>query len=216
MFSERPLNDKEIRILKRDLKNLDKRNISQKRFLSGWTLVALLVGTIVFTRLKSRTELYLLYGTVFVYILIAVWVYLENYVKANKQRKSINFALASNKVKVIKVVSEKYIELSEVDDEGVFYLFQIDDNKILSFGGQEFYPTRKFPSNDFEIVQLNDQNGEIILLEKHVKGDKIKPIQKITGQKKWELLSSSNYPSPENYTIIDGRIEDIESRLIEG
>jgi len=214
VLKERPLNDKEMKILKTDLKNLNNRNTFQKRFLIVWIIIALIVGTVVFFRLDSKTEYYLLFGTVLVYLLIGVWVFLENFSKANKQRKSIDFVLTENKAKLINIVSEKYIELSEVEDEGVFYLFQINDNKIFSFGGQEFYPTKKFPSNDFEIVLSHGRFGELVLLEKYVNGNKIHPIKKITGQKKKDLLSSSNYPAPENFTIIDGKIEDIENMII--
>ena len=213
MLIERPLNDKETRILHRDLRNLTKRNTSQKRFLIGWTLVALIVGVFVFFRLDSETGYYFLIGSVLVYILIGVWVYLENNLKEKKQRKSIDFVLTNNKVKSIKVVSDKFIELSEVEDEGVLYLFQINNNQILSFGGQDFYPTKKFPSNDFEIVMSHGKSGELVLFEKHVNGNKIHPIRKITGQRKWDLISNSNYPDPENFTIIEGNIEDIETLI---
>ncbi len=215
MIKERPLNDKETKILKKDLKSLEKRSTFQKRFLIGWSIVALVVGTVVFFQLDSETEYYLLFGTVFVYILIGVWVFLENYLKANKQRKSIDFVLAENKVKSINVISDKFIELSEVEDEGVFYLFQINYNQILSLGGQEFYPTSKFPSNNFEIAISHGKFGELVLFEKHVNGNKILPIRKITGQNKWDLISNSNYPDPENFTIIDGKIEDIENIIVE-
>lgn len=214
VLKERPLNDKETRILKKDLKNLTKRDTSQKRFLIGWTLVALIVGVFVFFRLDSKTAYYLLIGSVLVYILIGVWVYLENYLKAKKQRKSIDFVLVNNKVKSIKVVSDKFIELPEIEDEGVHYLFQINTNQILSFGGQEFYPTKKFPSDDFEIVMSHGKFGELVLFEKYVNGSKIQPIRKITGQKKLDLISSSNYPDPGNFTIIDGKIDDIEALIV--
>lgn len=215
MIKERPLYDKEKRILKKDLKNLDQRNTFQKRFLIGWSTLALIVGTIVYFRLDSKTEYYLLFGTVLVYILIGVWVFLENFVKANKQRKSIGFVLTENKVKYIRIVSEKYIELSEVEDEGVYYLFQIKDNKIISLGGQEFYPTKKFPSNDFEIALSYGKFGELVLFEKYVNGSKIQPVKIVTGQTKWDLISNSNYPNPEDYTIIDGNIEDFETLITE-
>jgi len=215
VIKERRLNDVETRILKKDLKNLDKRSAFQKRFLIGWSILALIVGTIVYFRLDLKQEYYLLFGTVLVYILIGVWVFLENFTKSIKQRKSIDFVLTENKVKSINIVSEKYIELSEVEDEGVQYLFQISDNKIISIGGQEFYPTKKFPSNDFEIALSYGKFGELVLFEKYVNGHKIQPIKKVTGQNKWDLISNSNYPNPENYTIIDGKIEDFETLITE-
>lgn len=214
MLKERPLIDKEIKILKKDLKQLDKRNTFQKRFLLGWIIVALIVGTIVFFRLDSKTEYYLLFGTVVIYILIGVWVCTYNVIKIRKQKINIDFVLTENKAKSIKVVSKKYIEFSELEDEGVFYLFQIEDNKILSFGGQDYYPTNKFPSDDFEIVMCHGKSGELVLLEKYVTGNRIQPIQKITGQRKFELTSSPRYPDPDNFSVIDGQIEQIESILM--
>ncbi len=214
VLKERPLIDKEIRILKKDINQLAKRNTFQKRFLLGWTIVAMIVVTIVFFRLDSKAEYYLLFGAVVIYILIGVWVYLENVIKIKKQKNSIDFVLAENKAKSIKIVSNKYIELSEVEDEGVFYLFQIEDNKILSFGGQDYYPTNKFPSDDFEIVMCHGKSGELVLLEKYVNGNRIQPIQKITGHRKLELISRSKYPNPNNFTVIEGQIVQIESLLM--
>jgi hypothetical protein len=57
------------------------------------------------------------------------------------------------------------------------------------------------------------KSGELVLFEKHVNGNKIHPIRKITGQIKWDLISNSNYPDPENFTIIEGNIEDIETLI---
>lgn len=209
MLKDRQLNDKEIRILKRDLNQLKKRNVLLKQFLYGWTFVALIVGAIVFFRIDSEIEYYLLIGTVLVYILIGIWVYLESYVKVKTQRKSIEFVLTENKVQFINIVSGKYIELSEIEDEGVYYLFQISDKSIVFFGGQDFYPTKEFPSNDFEIALSYGMTGEIVLLETHVNGYKISPIKTIRGQKKWDLLSSLDDPGSDIITIIDGKIEDL-------
>ena len=56
-----------------------------------------------------------------------------------KVRENIDFVFATNKVNSIKVFATDYIELSEVEDEGVYYLFQISDNKILSFTTKKKY-----------------------------------------------------------------------------
>ena len=152
MQSERPLSDKEIKILNQNIKRIDKRKSFQIKFLIGWSLLAISVGTFVYFRLDSTNELYLLIGTVVIYVFIGVWSFTEIYLKENREHKDINFVFADNKVKSIKVSATDYIELSEVEDEGVNYLFQIDDNKILSFGGQDFYPTKNFPSDNFEIA----------------------------------------------------------------
>jgi hypothetical protein len=209
--TERPLSDKEIKILRQDLKRLDKRKSFQIKFLVGWTLLAIIVGTFVYFRLETTTELYLLIGTVVIYILIGLWSFMETYLKQKKVRKNIDFVFETNKVKLIKVIATDYIELSEVEDEGVNYLFQISDNKILSFGGQDFYPTKNFPSDNFEIAVCNGEKGEIALLETYNYGKKIQPKRKITGQQKWDLIGSVNYPDPDKFAIINGQLENIEA-----
>ncbi|GEM_PF-838282 len=211
MQTERPLSDKEIKTLKQDLKRLDKRKSFQIKFLVGWTLLAILVGTYVYFRLDTTIELYLLIGTVIIYILIGVWGFMETYLKQKRERKNIDFVFATNKVKSIKVIATDYIELSEVEDEGVNYLFQISDNKILSFGGQNFYPIKNFPSDNFEIVICKGQKGEIVLLETYNYGKKIQPNRKITGQQKLDLIGSANYPNSDNFVIIAGQLENIET-----
>ena len=211
MLTDRPLSDKEIKILRQNLKQLDKRKSFQVKFLIGWTILAVIVGSVFYFKLETTNEHYLLVGTVVIYVLIGVWIFTEFYIKQNRQRKKIDFVFKDNKVKSIKVLSTDYIELSEVEDEGLHYLFQLPNDKILSFGGQDFYPTKKFPSDNFEIALCYDPNNEIILLEKFVYGDKLTPKIKITGQKKLDLIGSPSYPDPEKFTIIGGQLENIET-----
>ena len=214
MIIERQLSDKEIKVLKFDLKQLDKKKSTQVKFLFIWTIIAIFAGIFFYFKLETDNELYLLAGTVTIYILIGVWSFGKILIDINKKRKSIDFVFKHNKVNSIKVNSTDYIELSEVEDEGVHYLFQLADNKILSFGGQDFYPTKKFPSDNFEIAFCCGLKGEIVLLETFVYGDKLAPIKKIAGQKKLDLIGSSDYPDPEKITVIEGQLGKIETIIL--
>ena len=211
--TERQLSDKEIKVLKYDLKQLDKKKSTQVKFLSIWTIIAIFAGIFFYFRLETVNEQYLLAGTVTIYILIGVWSFGKSLIDINRKRKSIDFVFKNNKVNSIIVISKDCIELSEVEDEGVYYLFQLADNKILSFGGQEFYPTKKFPNDNFEIVFCCGLKGEIVLLETFIYGDKLAPKKIITGHRKFELIGSSNYPNPEKFTIIEGQLEKFETIL---
>lgn len=213
MQSLRPLSEREIKILNQNIKRLDKRKSFQIKFIIGWTLLPIIVGTFVYFGLDSTNVLYLLIGTVVIYILIGFWSFTEIYLKLKRERRDIDFVFANNSVKSIKVTATDYIELSEVDDEGVNYLFQIGDNKILSFGGQDFYPTKNFPSDNFEIAICYGQKGNVVLMETYNFGKKIRPIRKIKGQEKWDLIGSSKFPDPDNFTFIDGQLENIEEQL---
>lgn len=143
-----------------------------------------------------------------VYVGIAVWVVGKEYLSQQNERKSIVFFKNKNLVTAIEVNSDLYYELKEEEDEGVYYLFQLPNNKVFSFGGQDFYPSKKFPSDKFEVVEGRGLNNEILLLETFCYGKKIKPARVIAGQEKWNLLNSPNYPDPEKLSVVDGRIED--------
>jgi hypothetical protein len=206
--SERPLNDKEIKILNKQLNQLDKNFRRQIRFLIIWALLALLIGTYAFFKMDTRDEILLLFVTVAVYIGIGVWGFGKEYMKQNQKRKSIAYLKDKGLVTVIEVRSDKYCFLKEQEDEGVYYLFQLDNNKVFSFGGQDFYPNKKFPNDHFEIVEGRGINDEVVLLETFTYGKKIKPTKIIAGQEKWDLLNSLNYPDPYKLTVTDGKIED--------
>jgi hypothetical protein len=205
---QRPLKDQELTILVNRLKQLDKNFKSQIRFLFIWTLLVFAVWIFAYFKMDESNKALLLTATVGIYIGIGAWVVGEEYLKQQKERKSIAFLKNKNIVTAIEVRSDKFFQLDEEDDEGVYYLFQLANNKVFSFGGQAFYPNKGFPSDNFEIVEGRGLNGEIILLEVFNKGNKIEPTRIISGKKKWDLLNSPNYPNPDELTVVDGRIED--------
>ncbi|WP_315817878.1 hypothetical protein [Paraflavitalea speifideaquila] len=208
MKFNRPLQDKELAILYQQLAQLQKRAKKDTRVLVIWTLLALVIGAIVFPGMKTQAEILLLLGTVAACIGIGVWVTLEGRLKLNKERNSIGFLKQKNIVTVVEVSSDRYYELEEQEDEGVHYLFQLDNNKVFSFGGQDFYPDKQFPSDKFEIVEGRGIKNEVLLLEVFNYGTKIEPSKIITGQTKWDLLGLSDYPDPDRLTVKEGTIEE--------
>lgn len=208
MKKERPLSGKELKILDSQLSQLNKRFKRQIRFLLVWVLLALVVGLYAFFQINAD-KVILLFAVVAIYIGIGVWVVAGEYIKQSKRRKEIATLKKKNLVTSIEVNSSLFYELREQEDEGVYYLFQLDDNIVLSFGGQDFYPSKEFPSDSFEIVQGFGVNNEIVFLEVFNYGKKITPIKVIEGQQKSDLLNSPIYPNPYTLTVVDGRIEDI-------
>lgn len=178
------------------------------RFLLIWILLAFAIGTFAYFKLDTRNEVLLLVATVVIYIGIGAWVTGKEYLKQRKERKSIVFLKAKNLVTAVEVSADLYYELKEQEDEGAYYLFQLPDNKVFSFGGQDFYPNKIFPSDKFEVVEGRGLNDEVLLLDTFNYGKKIKPTRVIAGQEKWNLLNNPNYPDPEKLTVVDGRIED--------
>jgi hypothetical protein len=207
MKFERPLQEKELNKLNRRLDQLNIKRRNKVRFLVIWTLLALIVGTIAYFNIDPQVVI-VLYLTVAAYIGVGVWVVIEQQVDGNREKKSIAFLKSKNLVTVVQVRSDTFYVLDEEDDEGIYYLFQLENDKVFSFGGQDFCEDDNFPSDKFEIVEGRGIKNEILILETFVQGKKIQPKQIIRGKEKWDILGSSHYPDPDKLTIADGRIED--------
>lgn len=214
LFKERPLNNKEINLLNQELKLTLNRKKSSIIILAVWTSLAVIIGTLAyFFGNFTPIEKYMLVGCTLVYVLIGVWNFIKNHSEEKRRAESLKYSLAENKTRSLKTIAEKYIELPEKEDEGTHYLFQLNKNEILSFGGPDFSSTKKFPSNNFEIALIYGKSEELVLMKIYSTGEKIKPVQKINGQRKWDLMASFDYPDPERYTIIAGNLEDFVAKL---
>ncbi|MFD0752017.1 hypothetical protein ACFQZS_17820 [Mucilaginibacter calamicampi] len=211
IFQERALSDKEIKSLKLDLAYTTKRIAFQKKFLSGYIAIALIIGTYSYFKFATVQEHYLLFGCALVYILIGGWVFVEQYGRLTRKVKSFNFVLQDGRVNFLQINTDSYIELPENEDEGVHYFFQLSDNRILAFGGQSFYPTSKFPSNNFEITFCYGLKNEVVLQKIYSYGERLKPIKRIKGKKKFALMASDNYPA--EFTIISGQLKNVEDLI---
>lgn len=195
-------------MLDKRLKQLGRNFKRQIRFLLIWTSLAFVVGTFACFKTDTTNDVLMLAATVVVYVGIGVWIVGKEYVKQQKERKSIAFLKSKNLVTAVVVNSDRFYELMEEEDEGVYYLFQLDNNKVFSFGGQDFYADKKFPNDKFEIVEGRGIDNEVLLLEIFNYGKKIKPIRIINGQEKWHLLNSPDYPDPRKLSVVEGKIED--------
>lgn len=185
------------------MKVIGKRKSRLTKFIISWTLICLAIGTIASFYVDSGLWTLLLVTTA-VFVAIGLWSYVEAKSPFDKELKGIEELKIKNLVTSIQVKTTEYYELTEEEDEGIYYLFQIQPDKILSFGGQDFYPTNKFPNSDFEIVEGKSSNGQIILLEIYCNGDKIKPIKKIKGKEKWNLLQKFDL---DKFQITDGQLK---------
>ena len=155
---------------------------------------------------------------VFLFILIFVgiglWVYVEEVLKIQKRYRDIEFLKNKNRVSSISVKSEKCWELPEEGDEGIYYLFELENHTTVLIGGQEFYSPRKFPNSHFEIVQGQGKKGNLVLEKIINYGQKLAPEKKVIGDKKWAILEKFLQHSPESsFPIIDAELESIEQSL---
>ena len=84
----------------------------------------------------------------------------------------------------------------------------------MYLGGQQYYPTSKFPNTDFEVVEILGKENIPVTFDTYCYGQKLKPKRIIEKEVKLKMLNSFHYP--ENFDIIHGTIEGIEQRILEG
>jgi hypothetical protein len=116
-------------------------------------------------------------------------------------------ALMRNEADVFDIRAAAFVELEEVEDEGACYAFDLGDGRIAFLSGQEFYPGARFPSLDFSLVYVLDEEDRTadMLMEK--RGPRAAPERRIPATVKWEL------DIPESLSVMIGSLDDLEGRL---
>ena len=139
MFKERPLHNKEINLLNQELKLTLNRKKSSIIILAVWTSLAVIIGTFAYSFGNfTQGEKYMLVGCTLVYVLVSVWNFIKTHSEEKRRAECLKYSLTENKTRSLEAIAEKYIKLPEKEDEGTHYLFQLNKNDILSFGGPNY------------------------------------------------------------------------------
>jgi len=210
MFVEKALGHSEKKLIKKEFKEIKNREDYLKKFLQQGCLGTLGVGMILYLLIPDY--LYPILGTSVIICIITIGVYYEEINKLQQRRSNLNFLEKKNHVLSLRIKSERFYQLCEEEDEGGEYLFELNNNKLLFFGGQEYYPNNKFPNSDFEIVIGKGQSGETVIFKIFTFGNKIKPLRKVKSDDKSRLYHLANIV-PDNFSEINGNLQTIESEL---
>lgn len=124
-----------------------------------------------------------------------------------KMVRNLESALKRNAADIYDIRSSAFVEFEEVEDEGACYAFKLDHGRFVFIAGQEFYPGAKFPSLDFSLVYLLDENGETVDMLIDKRGAKAAPARKIPTAVKRRL------EIPNHLDMRIGTIDDLESTL---
>jgi len=121
--------------------------------------------------------------------------------------EALHSALRRNEVEEYRVQATAFVEFEEVEDEGACYAFQIDDKQMAFICGQEFYPSARFPSLDFSLVEPLSESGQPVYGWIEKRGLKAAPARTIPARKKWEL------EIPRHMELREASIATIEADL---
>jgi hypothetical protein len=140
-----------------------------------------------------------------VYLPIFAWATRDARRDSLQRRKRWQAILDDNRVDVLRCVAGEVVEWEEKEDEGKTYFFQIEEDKILVLTGQEYYPTRRFPNDDFELV-ISEGERPVFGYTRCL-GNKLNPQFVLPASSKREWYQ------PQDREIFEGRVSDLESIL---
>lgn len=116
-------------------------------------------------------------------------------------------AYRTNQAEVYEIRSTGFAEFEEVEDEGACYAFELSGPRMAFVNGQQFYPQAKFPSHDFSLVHILDEQGHPVdeVIEK--RGSRTEAARTIPAATKLEL------DIPEHLEVLDGQLGQLEEVL---
>ena len=208
----RPLSDRERRLVKCALAVRRRRLSRLGRRLGIWNLLVFggLWGlTVLATVADKKGPPWYTSGLIWLAIAlpIFVWSFRGARPKLLSDIQLFESSLRRNEAKVIRIQSQAIVEFEEVEDEGACYAFQLKSGHMVFIKGQDFYPSARFPSTDFSLVDIYGENDVLVvsLVEKH--GRRIVPVRKISAQEKARLKI------PAHLQRIEGELNQLESLL---
>jgi hypothetical protein len=110
---------------------------------------------------------------------LVVWAIAAGSARRDLQRdaRRLEEALELDRAHVVRVRAEAMIVFEEIEDEGAKLAFQIEEGRVLFLCGQDFYPTKRFPSRDFSLVHIRDREGVLVEMRIENQGEKLRPLR---------------------------------------
>lgn len=184
-----------------------------RSFVIVSTILVVAIGTpLALSQMRKDQALGMLaFATVGCYVAIILWVYWREVRATRGWLAVLSDGVRGGHVRVTRCTSSGVVGLQEVEDEGAAYFFEVEPRRLYFVSGQEFYPTSRFPNDDFEIIEGFDAAGKPLLFEIRCHGSRIQPIRTIPSATKLELLERSGYP--QDGDVIEGALDEIEDVL---
>jgi hypothetical protein len=213
----RMLSPKEIRFLRQQKSVLERRRSTLGRRAVTAYLFTLLVMLVIFGLLalwtfwgegKNPKFIFGFWGVLGALIALSLIPNTkEERVRLSERISEYDFAISRNQCEDTAIAARKMWELEEHDDEGSCYAFELEYGGVVFVMGQEFYPSARFPNENFSIIHFRNPTHEPfeMLIEK--KGKKISPERVISVKEKKGLVI------PRHREFFDGTLEDVFAKL---
>ncbi len=205
----RPLTNAEQRLLRSKIRDLKSRERLGPRGLVPGVVVIAVLWVLTLAASDARwlvvTLVWLVVGTG-----ILLWVRRDlekDLSQLAHVRRGYESATRRNEAEVFDIRATSFAEFEEMEDEGACYAFAIEGDRLVFVTGQQFYHEAKFPSHDFSLVHLLDDDGQAVdgVIEK--RGPRASPARTIPAGVKLKLAI------PEHLEVVPGSVDEIEEAL---
>lgn len=155
----RPLSAEEVRRLERSLGDAEavERGAPRAALITGaGATTALWAATLLASDAPAAviTGFWLVVGAA-----ITVWVMRDRRREVVGIAAPLRSALRRAEADEYRIEATAFAAFEEVEDEGAAYAFQVEADRMVFLGGQEFYPEGDFPSLAFSLVYPLTERG---------------------------------------------------------
>jgi hypothetical protein len=214
-FYKRSLTEDEKEVVEKDvnlkLKVIKKGTGALKRILWLFFFCSLLgAGYLFFSDFNINSFFGWLSGTIIIFFIIGIWAYIEAILRNKREVQTL--LEYPNEVEVVHCKSNKAILFKEWEDLGIYFLFQVEPNKMFFVGGQEYRELNKLPNTNFEIIRAKRPASFYYFWKVLAKGRKFNPVRTVSSDDVNKLYKKRKHPSLlwDNESIIKGKIEDFD------
>jgi hypothetical protein len=140
---------------------------------------------------------------------LAVWTRRDvagNASSFGQMARDLESALRRDAADVYDVRAQAFVEFEEIEDEGACFAFDLGDGRLVFVSGQEFYAAARWPSLDFSLVYVLDEQERVVEMLIDKRGDKASPVRTVPASVKRTLRV------PDHLEVIAGGLDGLESR----
>jgi hypothetical protein len=208
--ARRPLTTTERRLIRSKIHRLTARGRRASRValpISGGVVLLLWLWTVL------ASDASWLAITLFWFVVggaIALWMHRDMRVHAGHfgtMARNLESALRRNAADVYDIHARSFVAFEETEDEGAYYAFELEGDRLVFVTGQEFYESARFPSLGFSLVYVLDERGRTVDMFIEKRGAKTAPARTIPAASKDAL------ELPEHLEVRPGRLDNLEAVL---
>jgi hypothetical protein len=205
--NKRTCNAGELRILSRHRSDLIKAKRIQGQRVMRTSLGLFGILAILTCLSNPKDALIIILFWVMVGVGISFWIYIPGQRGLSRSIQQYDRAIASGMAEEYSILSTRFWEIEEKEDEGACYAFELLSRQVVFLSGQEYDATRKFPSLDFSWVVIKDNSNQEVEMLIESRGPRVPP------EKTFPAKVKSECKIPEHGVVMDGTLEEVFEKI---